>query len=114
MLTLAQARAIALAFPRAEESSHHGTPDFRVRNKIFATLRAEENVSVLKLPVASHAGLIASQPRAFVTNAWSKQGWLGVRLAEITGAEYRELVATAWRGIAPKKLIAEWDDEAES
>lgn len=111
MLSPSQVRTIALALPGAEESSHHGTPDFRVRNKIFATLRSEEGISVLKLPAASHAELIRSQPRTFVTNAWSKQGWLGVRLAEISGAEYRELAAIAWRSIAPKKLVKEFDTE---
>lgn len=111
MLTVAQVRSIALSFPGTEEASHHGHPDFRVRNKIFATLRPEEGVSVLKLPAASHAGLLKSQPRVFVTNAWSKQGWLGVRLSEISGAEYRELAAIAWRGIAPRKLLAEFDAE---
>lgn len=37
-LTEERVRAFALSLPEAAESSHHGTPDFRVRNKIFATL----------------------------------------------------------------------------
>lgn len=37
-LTQADARALALALPETHEASHMGTPDLRVRDKIFATL----------------------------------------------------------------------------
>jgi len=42
-------RALALALPDATESSHRGHPDFRVRNKIFATLWPEQNRGMVKL-----------------------------------------------------------------
>ena len=32
-------RSLALALPGAEEKSHFGKADFRVRNNIFATLK---------------------------------------------------------------------------
>ncbi|MCA0432023.1 MAG: MmcQ/YjbR family DNA-binding protein [Proteobacteria bacterium] len=35
-MTSARFREMALAFPEAEEKSHFGKPDFRVKNRIFA------------------------------------------------------------------------------
>ena len=37
-MTAAEFRRLALSLPAAVESSHMGHPDFRVANKIFATL----------------------------------------------------------------------------
>ncbi len=42
-------RALALIVPDAVESSHFDTADFRVNNKIFATLREADGRAVLKL-----------------------------------------------------------------
>ena len=39
-MTIADFRRIALSFDGAEEGSHHGSPDFRVGGRIFATLAA--------------------------------------------------------------------------
>ena len=43
-------RRIALSFPGAEESSHMGSPDFRVGGHIFATLAsAKQGYGNIKL-----------------------------------------------------------------
>jgi hypothetical protein len=36
--TIAMFRRLALSLPEAAEGAHMGHPDFRVRNKIFASL----------------------------------------------------------------------------
>jgi len=42
-MTVADFRRIALSLEGAEESSHMGSPDFRVGGRIFATLAAEKD-----------------------------------------------------------------------
>jgi hypothetical protein len=107
MIDAAAARNIALSMPGAEERQHHGHPDFRVRNRIFATLWPREDRAVLKLSLVDQAALLKSSPRTFSTNAWSHQGWTNVHLQHIPETRFRELVEKAWRRIAPKKLVAE-------
>ena len=47
MVSLEQARQLALAFPEAVEQDHHGRPSFRVVGKIFATLWDEDHMNVM-------------------------------------------------------------------
>ena len=49
-------RRIALSLAEAEEKSHFGKPDFRVRNRIFASLQADDR-AVLKLTPEEQAVL---------------------------------------------------------
>src|SRR4051794_40554437 len=109
MLTLATARKIILSMPEAEESRHMGHPDFRVNNKIFATLWPTEARAVLKLSLPDQVVLLKTSPDAFSTNAWSKHGWTNVHLRHIDAKIFRDLVEDSWRSVAPKKLVARSD-----
>ncbi len=53
MVTDAAFRKLALSLPEAVEKGHMGHPDFRVRNKIFATLQPDKHLAVM--PGVSHA-----------------------------------------------------------
>lgn len=101
-ITSALVRRLALALPEAFESSHFSRPDFRVRNKIFASLPADGKTVVLRLAPANVDALISADPVAF-WNAWRGR-WLGVRLDRIALPLLRDLVADAWRTVAPKRL----------
>jgi len=105
MIDAATARRIALSMPGAGERHHHGHPDFRIRNRIFATLWPREHRAVLKLSLVDQAALLKSSPRTFSTNAWSHQGWTNVHLQHIAQTRFRELVEKAWRRIAPKTVV---------
>jgi hypothetical protein len=105
MMNIATARRIALSMPEAEQKRHHGHPDFRVKNKIFATLWPKENRAVLKLSLGDQHNLVESSPRIFSKNAWSHQGWTNVHLKEISEKLFRDLVERAWRNVAPKRLV---------
>ena len=106
MTSVAQARSIALSMPDAEEAAHHGHPDFRVRGRIFATLWPEQRHAVVKLAPADQAALAQLDPSAFSLTGWSNQGWLRVDLRQVPVAKFRELVAAAWRNVAPRPLVA--------
>jgi hypothetical protein len=102
-------RKLALSFPEAEERAHHGHPDFRVREKIFATLWPGEKRAVVKLTREDQADLIKTDPKAFSLTAWTQQGWTSVHLEHVSAAQFRCLLDTAWRLVAPKKLVAKHD-----
>lgn len=114
MTTAAQWRKLALALPEAEEKSHFEQPDFRVRNKIFAGLSRAGDVGNLKLTPELQAMVLSSHPEAFypAAGAWGRSGWTHVKLAKAKLAELRALVPEAWRLVAPKRLIAEYDERA--
>ncbi len=105
MLTCAAMRKLALALPEAEEKAHHGHPDFRVRGKVFATLWPDERRAVLRLGRLEQAALIETHPKTY-SRAWGATGWTSVQLETVAVAELRELLADAWRGVAPKRLAA--------
>src|SRR5947207_10175030 len=102
MLTKAQVRKIALAMPQAEEKDHFGHPSFRVRNKIFATVYDAR--AVVKLAIADQVALLQMDPKTYSLNPWSHQGWTNVDLKRVTAARFRQLIAAAWRNVAPKRL----------
>jgi hypothetical protein len=106
MISVATARKIILSMPEAEELGHHGHPDFRVKNKIFATLWPDENRVVLKIQYYERADSLTSSPRALSVIKWGKQRWTNVDLQPIDATIFRQLVEDAWEAVAPKKLIA--------
>ena len=114
MITIADAREIILSMPEAEEIGHHGHPDFRVHNKIFATLWPAEDRAVVKIDPADQTVLLKSSPKAFSTNAWSKHGWTNVHLQYVDAKLFRDLVADSWRAVAPKKLAAKYSVSSRS
>jgi len=106
-MKVAQFRRAALAMPEAEERHHHGQPDFRVRNKIFATLDAGDQRAVLKLPADEQAAILAASPEAYspAAGGWGRSGWTQIHLAQADTAEVAELITEAWCAVAPKRLV---------
>jgi hypothetical protein len=104
-------RKLALSLPDAEEQDHRGHPSFRVKDKIFATLWPGDKRAVLKLSLEDQADLVSVRPEAFSLNAWSKQGWTNLHLEHVSKPECRELLESAWRVVAPKKLARKHDQE---
>jgi hypothetical protein len=99
-------RRLALALPEAEEHDHHGFPSFRVRNKIFVTLRVPGRAN-LKLPIDELTALVAERPDVFGEIVWGRDRRAGVELAAIAADELAELIETAWAEVAPKTLVRE-------
>lgn len=98
-------RSIALSLPEAEEKAHFGKPDFRVRNRIFASLPAGH--AVVKLTPDQQEMLTAAEPDVFasVGGGWGRQGWTKVAFAGADEATVRSALTTAWRNVAPVALI---------
>jgi hypothetical protein len=103
-------RKMALALPEAEEKSHFGTADFRVRNHIFATLPTDDH-AVVKLTREQQEMLADSEPAIFqpVKGGWGRQGWTRVILATVDEITLQSALLTAWRNVAPVSLRKAFD-----
>ena len=106
---IAAFRAVALSLPEAVELPHFERASFRVRKRIFATLCESDGQAVLKLPREEQAALVAMRPEIYAVTPWGHQGWTSVDLSRADPGELRELIVEAWRGVAPKRLVAAHD-----
>lgn len=76
-------RRLALALPEAIENSHMGAPDFRIHDRIFATLAyGSKGLGTLKLTPEQQAGFLADAPDLFTPapGGWGRMGATLVRL----------------------------------
>jgi len=108
-LSPSQFRRIALSLPGASEGAHMGTADFRVGNRIFATLGNPDAASgVVGLAPDQQALLIATAPKVLspVPGGWGARGWTRVRLAAADAATLESALTMAWQNRTPKKLLA--------
>ena len=93
-------RRIALSLPGVEESSHMGSPDFRVGGRIFATLASQsKGYGNLMLSPEQQADFVAEQPAVFlpVPGGWGRNGATHVRLAAANEDLLTGALHTAWK-----------------
>ena len=50
--------------------------------------------------------LAATRPDVYEARPWGVTSWLRIRLAAADADELADLVAEAWCGVAPKRLVA--------
>ncbi len=105
-MTAEEFRALALSFPEAVEGSHFDNADFRVGNKIFATLRESDGRAVLKLSPDEQHLLVETGRGVFVPikGSWGFKGWTQVLLGQADAETVRHAMSFAWRTVAPKRL----------
>lgn len=113
-MTADEFRELALALPEAVEAEHMRHPDFRVRNKIFATLGPGELWGMVKLTPAQQQTFVRTEPAVFqpVKGAWGKKGCTNVRLEAATEHSLRQALSEAWRNAAPRSLAEQLDEDA--
>ena len=93
---------LALSLPGAEEKSHFGKADVRVRNKIFMSL-PDAQTAVIKLSPADQDILTTAEPAIFscLDNAWGRQGWTRMAFSAADRTTAESALRTAWRTVAP-------------
>jgi hypothetical protein len=104
-MSVARFRKIALGLPDALESAHHGTTDFRVKKRIFATLGyPDADWGMVKLTAEQQSVLVEAEPEIFrpVPGGWGKGGATNVRLAKADATTLKSALTMAWRNIAEK------------
>lgn len=102
-----EARSLALALPEAVELDHHGRPSFRVGGKIFATLWSEERMNVM-LDEDGIRTAVDATPDVCEEVWWGKRlAAVGVTLGRVSPDDLAELLADAWEGKAPERLLGD-------
>jgi hypothetical protein len=81
-------------------------PDFRVRRKVFATLRPDGQRAVVKLTREDQQMRVEAEPAVFspVPGPWGLRGWTSVNLALSDEPTLHSALLAAWRTVAPKRL----------
>ena len=99
-MTVSDFRRIALSLPGAEESSHMGSPDFRVGDRIFATLASHsKGYGNLMLNPEQQAEFVTELPDVFlpVAGGWGRMGITHVVLAKANKDVLEGALRAAWK-----------------
>ena len=93
-------RRIALSLEGAKESSHMGSPDFRVGGRIFATLASQrQGYGNLMLTPDQQAMFVEEAPDLFlpVAGGWGRNGATHIRLAAANEDVLAGALRAAWQ-----------------
>ena len=97
-------RRIALGMEGAVEGAHMGHPDFRVNNRIFATLHHDREFGMVALTPDQQEQFMRAHPEAFApeSGAWGRGGSTRVRLAAVQEDTLGEAMTLAWQNTVKK------------
>jgi hypothetical protein len=99
-MTVDDFRRIALSLDGVEESSHMGSPDFRVGGRIFATLASQrQGYGNLMLTPEMQADFVAGQPNVFIPipGGWGRNGATHIVLAAANEDLLEGALRAAWK-----------------
>jgi len=107
----AAVREACLWMPETEEYLSHGSPNFRVRGKTFATYalnhHGDGRIALwLNAPAGAQSLYVKTEPKHFFIPPYvGPRGWLGVNLDKgIAWTRVAQLVREAYEKVAPPKL----------
>ena len=119
LLPVDRVRALCMDYPTVEERLSHGEPTWFIGGKkTFVMFSDHHHDSRVGLWCAAGPGvqesLVAMRPTAFFRPPYvGVRGWLGVYLdVEVNWDELADLIDDAFRMIAPRKLLAQLDEQA--
>ncbi|TGL64702.1 MmcQ/YjbR family DNA-binding protein [Leptospira sarikeiensis] len=106
MISIEKVRKLALSLPEAKEEPHFEKTSFRIKNKIFATVDAEEKKVVLKFNQDDQDFFTsASKGSAYpIDNKWGQQGWTCVEMKKVDPSLFKDMLIVSYYGVASKKL----------
>lgn len=106
----------AQRFPGVEVVTSYRTPGLTVKGKFLARLRTEaEGWLAIRCDFVDRELLLQAAPHVFhLTDHYVNYPAILVDLAAIDESTLAEVVERAWRKVAPKKLVREWDEQRAS
>ena len=104
---------IGSALPGVEESTWFRTPALRVRGKSFCRMKEDgERLVVRVVDLEDKEALLRSEPDVLLTTPhYDGYAFVLVRLDAVDRDLLAELLEDAWRCLAPKRLLAAYDEE---
>src|SRR5688572_32602368 len=90
-------RQMALSLAGTTEAPHFDRAAFKVA-RLYVTLAADGRTANFKFTPDEQEFKCMLAPEAFspVPNAWGRQGWTTATLAELSAAELKSALETAW------------------
>ena len=103
--------ALTAALPGVEHTRAYGTPCIKVLGKVMARLRSEsEGGLALRCDFPDRHMLMQADPRTFyVTDHYLNWPMVLINLEEVRWDAMPGLLETAWRLVAPRRLLEEYD-----
>ena len=121
---LSKMRQICLALPETKEVETWDHPTFRVNGKIFAGMgHGDQEIGDETLEVTSTSVKASDKQESllkigdpyFYPKYVGPKGWIGIVLTKQSDWNMvRELVVESWKKTAPKKLVTEYAETADS
>jgi hypothetical protein len=116
-IQLERVRTISHALPHVTERTSHGSATFFIRDKpSFATFVDDHHgdgilgIWCAAPPGEQEARIDQDSVRFFRPPYVGGRGWLGVRLDhDVSDDELEEILTEAWRAVAPKRMLADFD-----
>jgi hypothetical protein len=103
-------RRLALALPGVEDGTSYGTPALKVRGKLFLRLREDGETLVVPADDAAREYWMQLDPEAFfLTDHYIGYDRLLVRLSRVRETALKAVIESGWRGIAPPRLLADYE-----
>ena len=113
-MTWDQVREVALAWPGMADAKSYGTPSLKVHGKFVARLREDGETVALRIDVLERQERMAADPEAFfITDHYANYPAVVVRLARVKRRDLTALIESAWRDLAPTRVVAERDAKGE-
>jgi hypothetical protein len=111
-VTFDDVRKFALLWPEVEDGTSYGTPALKVRKKLLARLREDNDSFVMfGVPFDEREMLIESQPKLFYfTDHYRDYPIVLVRLSKAKRAIVEPLLRRHWRSLASKKAVKAYDE----
>lgn len=106
--------AIGSRFPGVEVGKSWGTPALKVKDKFLCRMRTNPDALVLRvIHMGEREALLQGDPETFfITPHYDGYPAVLVRLDKVDPTELAELLEDAWRTQAPKRLIAQYEEDA--
>lgn len=109
-VTFEHVRSIALTFPGVEDGTSYGTPALKVRGKLLARVHQSIDCLVLRADFLDRQILMQAAPSTFfITDHYRDYPWVLVRFSTVEARELPSLMERAWRLVASKALVKNYD-----
>jgi hypothetical protein len=109
-VTWAAVRKLALSFPGMAEGSSYGDQAFLLDGRFFSRWNEKEQGLVVYAPEPLRDALLAGRPAIyFTTDHYRNYPYVLARLERLPRAELASLYEDAFRALAKKKRLAEYE-----